>query len=363
MPREPRSFLLCASLLSTTLAALAASGAAAAEPLRIEVAPLENGSALATGDIAVLDTLVVSALSELPLDRFAVAAGKANADPACDKPCRIETARARGAARLVIGSVAAFGDGFLAAFEAYDAETGQLLGSATTGAVGAATDLLAAIRTAAAELRGKIDPAPAASPPPATPKVIAIVEPRAATATLRVETVPSGATVYIQRIGNRELVGTAPLEKTLLPLDYRVIAKLPEHAPASAEVRLDPFERELVRLVLQRVYPTSPAKRWGHAAFWPGIAVTVFGFGAMAAARDAAREYEYGLRDSARDNARSWTAGMWAGFGLGVGLMTTGIVLWAATPSSKEHWEETHGKLAIAPTPDGGAVAAYGRRF
>jgi len=352
------------------VASLAAAGAAAADPARVEVGPFENGSALPASDAAVLDSLVLSALSELPRDRFEITAGQANADPACDKPCRTTAAGARGARYLVIGSIAAFGDGFLAALEAYDAASGQLLGSATTGAASTAADLLAAVKIAAAELRGKIDPepiasapAPATAPVPTTAPVISVVESRAATATLRVVTTPTGATVYLQRIGNRDVVGKAPLEKTLLPLDYRVIARLPEHEPATAEVRLDPFEVETVRLTLRRIYPMSPYKKWGHATFWPGLAVTTFGFCAMGAARHHAELYEHTLDSWRRDNARAWTGGMWAGLGLGAALMTTGVILWTATPSSKEHWEKEHGAIALSPSPDGGFVAAYGRRF
>ena len=355
------------ALLAAILAAsLAARGAAAADPARVEVEPFENGSALPASDAAVLDSLVLSALFELPKDRFDVAAGPTSADPACDKACRTTAAGARGARYLVIGSIAAFGDGFLAALEAYDAASGQLLGSATTGATSNAADLLDAVKAAAAELRAKIDPQPAAAAP-ASPKppatLVAVVEPRAATATLRVVTTPPGATVYVQRIGNRDLIGRAPLEKTLLPLDYRVIARLEEHEPATAEVRLDPFEKETVRLTLRRIYPMSPYKKWGHLAFWPGLAVTAFGFCAMGAARHHAEIYESTLHDFERDNARAWTGGMWAGLGLGAALMTTGVILWTATPSSKEHWERSHGAIALSPSPDGGFVAAYGRRF
>jgi hypothetical protein len=183
------------------------------------------------------------------------------------------------------------------------------------------------------------------------------------TATLRVETVPTGARVYLKRVGHAELIGEAPVEKELLPTEYRVIAQLPEHENARKYIRLDPFEKETVHLTLQRIYPMSPYKKWGHVAFWPGAAATVFGFIAIGVAHEKADDCRLTLSDSARENARSWTGGMWAGFGLGAALMTTGIVLWAATPSDKEHWEKSHGAVALSPMPDGGVVAAYGRRF
>ena len=361
----PRS--LFARLLALFVAILAPA-VAAADPVRIEVAPLENGTSLAASDVAVLDTLLNSALSELPKERFEIVAGPANADPACDKPCRIASARARGVDRMVIGSIAAFGDGFVTALEAYDTSTGQLLGSASTATVKQAIDLLAAIKIAAAELRAKIDPAPIettpepAPPPEATP-VPAAPEAKTVTVTLRVETDPPGADVYLKRVGHTELVGKSPVERILLPIEYRVIARLPEHRDARRDIRLDPFEKRTLRLTLERAYPTSPAKAWGHAAFWPGLAVFGFGFIAMAQAKSSAAAYENTLNEWKRENARSWTGGMWASFGLGAALMTTGVIMWAATPSSKEHWEKEHGALALSPTPDGGFVAAYGTRF
>lgn len=368
MPHLLRSHSSFVVFVSSIAAGLGAAATASAEPMRIEVVPLENGSSLAAGDVAVLDSLVLSALSELPQDRFEIAAGPANADPACDKACRTAAARSRGAGRVVLCSIAAFGDGFLAALEAYDAASGQLLGSATTGAVTQATDLLGEIKEAAAELRAVIDPSRIEATPTPTPSsAYAQVAPAPAsapvTATLRVETLPPGAKVYIKRVGHTELIGKSPVERILLPVEYRVIARLAEHEPARRDVRLDPFEEEIVRLKLQRIYPMSPKKKWGHAAFWSGLAVTGFGFTAMAAARHRAEQYELTLENSVRDNARAWTGGMWASFGVGAALMTTGVILWAGTPSSKEHWEKTHGKLAITPTPDGGAVAAYGGRF
>jgi hypothetical protein len=209
--------------LLAVAAALIAPAVAVAEQARIEVAPLDNASALPAADVGVLDSLVLSALSELSVERFSVAASPAPGDPACDKRCRLAAAAGRGVRYLVLGSIAAFGDGFLAAFEAYDTATGQLLGSASTDTMPAAADLPTIIRTAAAELRSRIDPRdagssiPAGSAPTTTSAAVVNVPapangaPAPVTAMLRVYSAPPGARVYTKRGGYSELIGTTPV--------------------------------------------------------------------------------------------------------------------------------------------------------
>jgi hypothetical protein len=365
----PMKPLLQATLILSLANIAAASAASAQSPARIEVQPLANETALAAQDVAVLDSLVLSAMSELPQAELEVVAVKEVIGPGCDNTCRIFAARSRGASRAVIGRVAMFGQGFVGTLELYDVATGQLLESATTDVANDAAALLAAMKEAAAQLRRRIapdpvpQPAPPSPPPTATAAPAPPLAPQAVTATLRVETTPPGAEVFIKRLGQSNSAGRSPVEKVLLPVEYRVIATMKEHRTAVEDVRLDPLTTKTLHLTLQRIYPMSPYKVWGHAAFWPGLAVTAFGFSAMAVSREAAAAYRQDLDKERMRGSRIWAGLMWAGFGLGAALTTTGVVLWAATPSSKERWEKEHGQLAIAPTPDGGFFAAYGRRF
>ena len=363
-PAPPPLAVLC----SAALALLAMPHGASAQAQRIEVQPLVNETALSPQDLAVLDSLVLSTLSALPQARFEVVAGAAAPDPACDKACRVRAAQGRGAGRAVVGRVAMFGQGFVGSLELYDAATGQLLESATTDAAADAASLLSEMKKAAAQLRRRIapdepPPAPAAPAPQPAPSVRPPVGAEAVTATLRVETEPPGADVYVKRLGTANYIGVSPVEKILMPVEYRVIARLKEHESAGTEVRLDPLSTQTVHLELKRIYPMSRDKKIGHAFFWPGLLTTGFGFVSMGVARDMAESYRISLGDGYREATRIWTGLMWGGLGLGVALMTTSIVVWAVTPSSKESWEKEHGALAVAPTPDGGLVAAYGRRF
>jgi hypothetical protein len=137
------------------------------------------------------------------------------------------------------------------------------------------------------------------------------------------------------------------------------IGRFRRHQPAASNlgeksskvrgaVQLDPFEVETITLTLKRDYPMSPHKLLGHVSFWPGLAITSFGFVSMSLAKTSASEYQTSLAESDRSNARGWTGAMWASFGLGAALMTTGVILWAATPSSKEYWNKNHA-AGIAP--------------
>lgn len=364
---EPRRL---AALLASA-AALAAPLFAQGQPLRIEVQPLANASSLTAQDVAVLDALVLSSLSELPKERFEVVADTTVFLPECDTACRVRAAQLRGTGQVVVGRVAAFGQGFVGAVELYDVATAQLLKSATTDVAADAPAFLSAMKGAAAQIRDALAPAPAPREAPAPAPTAATAPPaakapagaEAVTATLRVETTPPGAEIHIKRLGQSNFAGRSPLEKVLLPVEYLVIAKLPEHETAEKEVRLDPLTTTTVRLTLGRDYPLAASKKWGHAAFWSGVAVAGFGFLAMGLSNSAAESYEHTLGDDYREASMTWAGVMWVSFGLSAALTVTGVVLWAGTPSSRTQWEKTHGKLAIAPCREGGVAALYGRSF
>jgi hypothetical protein len=367
--RSRPAFPPLAMLCSAALAVVASPSGASAQAQRIEVQPLANETALTPQDVAVLDSLVVSALSELPQGQFEVVADKTPVEATCDTPCRVARARGRGASRTVVGRVAPFGSGLVGALELYDTATGQLIEAVTTDVAADAPALLGELKKAAQQLRRRIapdapPPAPALpAPPPAPPMTRPPVGAEAVTATLRVETTPPGASIFITRLGQTNPAGVSPVEKTLLPVEYVVTAKMKDHRNAEAVVRLDPLATRTVRFTLFRVYPMSPYKKLGHAAFWTGILLCGFGFVSAMEARSYALAYDNALDDEVKQKSEIWAGTMWASFGLGAVLTITGIVLWAATPSSKETWEKEHGQLALAQTSDGSLVASYSRRF
>lgn len=138
--------------------------------------------------------------------------------------------------------------------------------------------------------------------------------------------------------------------------------ELPGYKRQATYLRLDPFELEAIRFDLLPDLPVSPGKVAGHAAFWTGVGAVGFGFVSLGRALVEADAYRRTLSSAAREYAREWTGGMWAGFGAGLALMTTGVVLWVLSPERQELWDRAYGG-GVSPTADGGAVVAYRGRF
>jgi hypothetical protein len=346
------------------LALFTSSRNAAADPARVEVEKLDDRSELELRDVAVLDDLILTTLSELPRERFVVsAAAPRAADAACDEACRADGCAGRGVLYLVMGSVSAFGDGTVATLKLLDSSKTQVVASETTGAQGDPAALLTEVRSAAARLRQALLATSTPAPPPS---VATIPQPNAAattpeagatTAVLRVETTPPGAKIYVKRVGHTEYIGAAPVEKILLPVEWDVHAELEGYRSAAAEIRLDPLEKETVRLSLHRVYPT---RIWGHLTFWSGLVVVGGGFLALRNARWEGDFYNDTGYQSARDASRRNAGAMWACFGIGTALVTTGIALFAKTAKIKK--AHAGARVGLGPTPDGLALA-YGGWF
>jgi len=98
-------------------------------------------------------------------------------------------------------------------------------------------------------------------------------------------------------------------------------------------------------------YPANPYKLWGHASFWPGLALVggsvATGVLARKAKDDANGAASPKALAAAEDRMDTYNGLTVAGAVLGGALVVTGAVLWILSPGD-EAWARGHG-LAIAP--------------
>ncbi len=340
---------------------------------RVEVLDLQNSASIKDQEIEVLSNVVRSVFTELPRERFVTSSAKPVDDPDCENECQLEAGRQRLMDIVVLGSVSIFGQGYLASLQLYDLSDGQLLASSTTDSKVSLEEMIDALRTAAIELRENLEPEPPPQPSHLIAPIVNTPEPQPilpqrsvvpvgmAVGRLKVTSSPPGARVFI----HRKYSGITPLEMELATLSYRLVVRMDDHKSVHRRVRIDPGRTEKLHFNLQRIYPMNPYKKAGHAFFWPGVAATGFGFFAMIIAKSAADSWADSLEDRYINSSRTWTGVMWGSFGVGAGLMVTGIISWSLSPGDKEHYLSKHPKTQawISPVPEGGLTMSYARRF
>jgi len=101
---------------------------------------------------------------------------------------------------------------------------------------------------------------------------------------------------------------------------------------------------------------SDPYSLWGHVAFWSGVGMVAFGGAAAGLSASAASDYEAGDLD-AEDTSRTWAGVMYAGFGVGAALITTGVLLWLLGP---DEVKEGATAAVIPDVENGGAVLSIG---
>ncbi len=181
-------------------------------------------------------------------------------------------------------------------------------------------------------------------------------------ASLVINTNPAGAMVTI----NGTAVGNAPLTREVPPGTYRVAAHKEGHTPSRQKVTVVKGQTAALTLLLSQHFETHPYATWGHVTFWSGLGLTAFGGAAMGLSINYASDYKTTGRRADADRSDAWAGLMWFGFGTGVALMTTGIVLWVLEPSAKERMApETVGLVpSVILGPDGRqAVVTLGGRW
>jgi hypothetical protein len=172
--------------------------------------------------------------------------------------------------------------------------------------------------------------------------------------TVLVRTQPPGMEVLLDGAS----LGPAPIERSLEPGRHEIRAEVPGVAGASTSVSLRPDQEEEITLVLRR---PAPYTAWGHAAFWTGVGLTALGgLSAYLAHREA--EGWMATDAAGKDRSRAWAAVMLTGFGAGLTLMATGVVLWLYQPAYQG--EAAPMPIGVSPTTDGsGAVVTAAGRF
>jgi hypothetical protein len=98
---------------------------------------------------------------------------------------------------------------------------------------------------------------------------------------------------------------------------------------------------------------SDPYSLWGHVTFWGGVGAVALGGAAMGLSASAAGDYEAGDL-GAEDTSKTWAGVMYAGFGLGAALITTGVLLWLLGPDEKQEGVVT--TASVIPDTDGGGV-------
>ncbi len=341
--------------------------------VRVEVLDLQNSASIKDQEIEVLSNVVRSVFFQLPRERFVTSSAEPIDDPACEDECQAEASRQRSMDMVVLGSVSIFGEGYLASLQLYDASAGQLLASSTTDSRASLEDLIETLRTAARELREKLEPESAPQPSHLIAPIVNTPEPQPilpqrsvvpvgiAVGRLEVTSSPPGARVFI----HSKYSGLTPLEIEMAAFPYEVEVRMANHKSVNKIVRIVPGQTDKHHFILQRIYPMNPYKKAGHAFFWPGVLVTSFGLISMAAANNAADSWANTLANHHKESSRTWTGVMWGSFGVGAGLMVAGIVSWSLSPGDKEHYFSEHPKTQawISPAPDGGLTMSYARRF
>jgi TolB-like protein len=107
--------------------------------------------------------------------------------------------------------------------------------------------------------------------------------------------------------------------------------------------------------------PRSKQRLAAHITLWTGVGLTVLGGVAGVLGNREGQSYDKEREPNSLDASRGYAAGMWAGLGLGVALMVTGLTLWFTEPAEDEAAVTSGG---LAPTPDGqGLVLGLGGRW
>ncbi len=204
----------------------------------------------------------------------------------------------------------------------------------------------------AAATPAPVPPAPAAEtpPPPVTTPETAGATPAGAT--------PAGETPGGETPAGETSVGETPADETPPPVAGPETAgetpgggtPVGEAPPpkASSGPTLQPENEKRKTL-----------KMLGHVSFWTGLGFAAFGGASTAVAKNRGDEYNTRGRSSDKAKSRTWSGLMWAGFGAGAALMTTGLVLRLVKPGERGG-ESKHLTLAPEIEADGVSLSIRG---
>jgi hypothetical protein len=171
---------------------------------------------------------------------------------------------------------------------------------------------------------------------------------------LSIQTSPEGASVAI----DGQPRGNAPLVAELMPGEHELSLEQAGHHPARRRVVIEAEQQRAATIELHAIPPDYSS--WGHAAFWPGLALLALGGAGAGLSSGAADDYAHGDRGAA-DTSRTWAGVMWGGFVGGAALTLTGVVLWALSGDDYDPARDDDAMLSVTPTADGASVGLSGR--
>lgn len=106
--------------------------------------------------------------------------------------------------------------------------------------------------------------------------------------------------------------------------------------------------------------PTSPYKLWGHALFWPGMALVVFGGASQGMAYATAQDARKGAA-SAVDANSTWSSLAVSGYAIGGAVALTGVILLFLSPGDETRARGHQVSIAPSTRGDGLTVGFAGR--
>ncbi len=154
----------------------------------------------------------------------------------------------------------------------------------------------------------------------------------------------------------------------------RVVARLSQRIPGGQAELVEAVPGLTRRLFLQAEQVAGPGgssrlaaeeraaglRRWGHAAFWPGLGLAAFGGLALWQASVAAGDYRADGDPGAADRNELWNGLAPAGFAVGGALLLAGSVLWILSAQEPGEPEAAAPALGVGPLGDGGWGLAVG---
>lgn len=164
--------------------------------------------------------------------------------------------------------------------------------------------------------------------------------------TLVVKTEPAGALVSVMTDEFTVVAeGRSPFSKKVGSGTYSVMASKEDYENAVGTLTVSAGQKIEVSLALKES-GMNLYKKWGYITFWTGIGLAVFGTISMGLSIRTKKDYD----SSAQDRSRAWSAAMYAGYGAGGLLITTGALLLSYEPSEAE---SNGTRAAVSPTHDG----------
>jgi hypothetical protein len=266
-----------------------------------------------------------------------------------DQTCQIELGRELAAQKTLSTKIMKIGQKCQITSILYDLKKSATERAATASAACEGGAMLEAIQKVAAKLCEDLKPKDTkkSEKDEKTLKQLAKLMP----GTISVRSEPEGAEIQV----DGKLIGRAPMKHEIAPGEYDLSAGLDGYHQSSKKVKLEPGGNMEVKLSLKKV---TSLWKWGHVAFWPGVALVGFGGISMWQARAAKDDYDGGDRD-AKSRNELWNGLMYTGFALGGAAMAAGAVIWILAAGDAPD-EEGGTTVGILPTSGGTGVMVVG---